>query len=92
MLMFGLKSASYCTHNVAIGSGVLKPNMSTFGADQFDDFRPKEKVLKVSYFNWWSFNTAFGTLAATLFVVYIQERFGWGLGYGISALKHFIWT
>ncbi|RZC07528.1 protein NRT1/ PTR FAMILY 5.1-like isoform X3 [Glycine soja] len=73
-------------YTIAIGSGVLKPNMSTFGADQFDDFRPKEKVLKVSYFNWWSFNTAFGTLAATLFVVYIQERFGWGLGYGISAV------
>ncbi|RDY13702.1 Protein NRT1/ PTR FAMILY 5.1, partial [Mucuna pruriens] len=73
-------------YTIAIGSGVLKPNMSTFGADQFDDFKTKEKVLKVSFFNWWSFNTAFGTLAATLFVVYIQERFGWGLGYGISAI------
>ena len=71
---------------------MLKPNMSTFGADQFNDFRPKEKVLKVSYFNWWSFNTAFGTLAATLFVVYIQERFGWGLGYGISAIGFLVAT
>ncbi|XP_027339507.1 protein NRT1/ PTR FAMILY 5.1-like [Abrus precatorius] len=71
---------------IAIGSGAVKPNMSTFGADQFDDFKPREKELKVSFFNWWSFNTACGTLAATLFVVYIQERFGWGLGYSISAI------
>ncbi|XP_020211196.1 protein NRT1/ PTR FAMILY 5.1 [Cajanus cajan] len=73
-------------YTIAIGSGVLKPNMSTFGADQFDDFKLKEKELKVSFFNWWSFNTSCGTLAATLFVVYIQERFGWGLGYGISSI------
>ncbi|KAL2339453.1 hypothetical protein Fmac_007393 [Flemingia macrophylla] len=77
-------------YTIAFGSGVLKPNMSTFGADQFDDFKPKEKVLKVSFFNWWSFNTACGTLAATLFVVYIQERFGWGLGYSISAIGFMI--
>lgn len=73
-------------YTIALGSGILKPNLSTFGADQFDDFRPKEKVLKVSFFNWWAFNTACGTLAATVFLVYIQERFGWGLGYGISAI------
>ncbi|CAJ1974578.1 unnamed protein product [Sphenostylis stenocarpa] len=79
-------------YTLALGSGVLKPNMSTFGADQFDDFKPKEKVLKVSFFNWWSFNTACGTLAATVFVVYIQERFGWGLGYGISAIGFLLGT
>ncbi|BAT79130.1 hypothetical protein VIGAN_02195200 [Vigna angularis var. angularis] len=73
-------------YTIALGSGIMKPNLSTFGADQFDDFRPNEKVLKVSFFNWWSFNTACGTLAATVFVVYIQERFGWGLGYGVSAI------
>jgi len=73
-------------YTIALGSGILKPNLSTFGADQFDDFRQKEKVFKVSFFNWWFFNTACGTLAATLFLVYIQERFGWGLGYGVSAI------
>ncbi|KAG5035968.1 Protein NRT1/ PTR FAMILY 5.1 [Glycine soja] len=79
-------------YTIAIGSGVLKPNISTFGADQFDDFSPKEKVLKVSFFNWWSFVTACGTLTATLFVVYIQETFGWGLGYGISAIGFLVAT
>ncbi|KAF1871804.1 hypothetical protein Lal_00020599 [Lupinus albus] len=72
-------------YTITIGSGAVKPNMSAFGADQFDDFNPKDKKLKVSFFNWWSFNNSFGTLVATLVVVYIQERFGWGLGYGLSA-------
>ncbi|KAJ1429777.1 Proton-dependent oligopeptide transporter family [Sesbania bispinosa] len=71
---------------IAIGSGAGKPNMLTFGADQFDDFNPKEKELKPSFFNWWAFNSVCGTLVATLFVVYIQERFGWGLGYALSAI------
>ncbi|KAJ1429778.1 Proton-dependent oligopeptide transporter family [Sesbania bispinosa] len=73
-------------HIIAIGSGAAKPNMSTFGADQFDDFNPKEQELRVSFFNWWTFNGSCGCLMATLFVVYIQERFGWGLGYGLAAI------
>jgi len=77
-------------YTIALGSGMLKPNLSTFGADQFDDSRPEERVLKVSFFNWWSFSTACGTLGATVFVVYIQERFGWGLGYGVSAIGFLI--
>ncbi|KAK8465663.1 hypothetical protein PHAVU_009G140800 [Phaseolus vulgaris] len=79
-------------YTIALGSGMLKPNLSTFGADQFDDFRPEERVLKVSFFNWWTFNTACGTLAATMFLVYIQERFGWGLGYGVSAIGFLLAT
>ncbi|XP_057416037.1 protein NRT1/ PTR FAMILY 5.1-like [Lotus japonicus] len=73
-------------YTIAIGSGAVKPNMSTFGADQFDDFKPGEKEHKVSFFNWWVFTTACGTLASTLFVVYIEEKFGWALGYAISAI------
>ncbi|KAL5974732.1 hypothetical protein ACLOJK_031403 [Asimina triloba] len=68
---------------IAIGAGGTKPNISTFGADQFDDFNPQEKVLKVSFFNWWMFSSFLGALFATLGLVYIQENLGWGLGYGI---------
>ncbi|XP_034888531.1 protein NRT1/ PTR FAMILY 5.1 isoform X2 [Populus alba] len=65
---------------VAIGAGGTKPNISTFGADQFDDYNPHEKKLKVSFFNWWMFSSFLGALFATLCLVYIQENFGWGLG------------
>ncbi|GLT38469.1 hypothetical protein SLA2020_127170 [Shorea laevis] len=70
-------------YTIAIGSGGTKPNISTFGADQFDDFDPHEKELKVSFFNWWMFSAFLGALFATLGLVYIQENLGWGLGYGI---------
>ncbi|KAF5752612.1 Major facilitator superfamily protein isoform 1 [Tripterygium wilfordii] len=71
---------------IAIGSGGTKPNISTFGADQFDDYNPQEKQLKVSFFNWWMFSTFLGALVATLGLVYIQENLGWGLGYGIPTV------
>ncbi|CAL5343716.1 unnamed protein product [Camellia sinensis] len=71
---------------IAVGAGGTKPNISTFGADQFDDFNPHEKKLKVSFFNWWMFSSLTGGLVATLGLVYIQENLGWGLGYGVPTV------
>jgi len=71
---------------IAIGAGGTKPNISTFGADQFDEFDPKEKDLKVSFFNWWMFGAFLGGLFASLGLVYIQENLGWGLGYAIPTI------
>ncbi|KAM7275937.1 hypothetical protein ACFE04_017803 [Oxalis oulophora] len=71
---------------IAIGAGGTKPNISTFGADQFDDYNPYEKELKDSFFNWWMFSSFLGALFATLGLVYIQENVGWGLGYGIPTV------
>ncbi|XP_050211061.1 protein NRT1/ PTR FAMILY 5.1 [Mercurialis annua] len=71
---------------IALGAGGTKPNISTFGADQFDDFNPNEKKPKVSFFNWWMFSSFVGALVATLCLVYIQENLGWGLGYGIPTV------
>ncbi|TYI07265.1 hypothetical protein ES332_A10G216200v1 [Gossypium tomentosum] len=73
-------------YTIAIGAGGTKPNISTFGADQFDDFNPQEKEHKVSFFNWWMFSSFLGALVATLALVYIQENLGWGLGYGIPTV------
>ncbi|XP_058207349.1 protein NRT1/ PTR FAMILY 5.1 isoform X2 [Rhododendron vialii] len=71
---------------IAVGAGGTKPNISTFGADQFDDYNPHEKTLKASFFNWWMFSSFIGALMATLALVYIQENLGWGLGYGIPTV------
>ncbi|KAJ4825309.1 hypothetical protein Tsubulata_047494 [Turnera subulata] len=77
----------YCSlYIIAIGAGGTKPNISTFGADQFDDFNHRERRLKVSFFNWWMFSSFLGALIATLGLVYIQENNGWGLGYGIPTV------
>ncbi|XP_031396398.1 protein NRT1/ PTR FAMILY 5.2-like isoform X2 [Punica granatum] len=71
---------------LAIGTGGTKPNISTIGADQFDDFDPKEKSHKISFFNWWMFSIFFGTLFANTVLVYIQDNVGWALGYGLPTL------
>ncbi|CAN6486180.1 unnamed protein product [Victoria cruziana] len=71
---------------VALGTGGTKPNISTMGADQFDEFEPKERKQKLSFFNWWMFSIFFGTLFANTFLVYIQDNVGWSLGYGIPTI------
>ncbi|CAN1144961.1 Protein NRT1/ PTR FAMILY 5.2 [Linum perenne] len=71
---------------LAIGTGGTKPNISTIGADQFDDFEPKEKAHKLSFFNWWMFSIFFGTLFANTVLVYIQDNVGWSVGYGLPTL------
>ncbi|XVF38508.1 hypothetical protein REPUB_Repub20aG0108000 [Reevesia pubescens] len=73
-------------YTLAIGTGGTKPNISTIGADQFDDFHPKEKAHKLSFFNWWMFSIFFGTLFANTVLVYIQDTVGWTLGYGLPTL------
>ncbi|CAN6822920.1 unnamed protein product [Brassica oleracea] len=73
-------------YTIAIGAGGTKPNISTFGADQFDDYSIRERKQKDSFFNWWTFSSFSGALFATLGLVYIQENLGWGLGYGIPTL------
>ncbi|KAM3314642.1 hypothetical protein ACQJBY_033445 [Aegilops geniculata] len=37
---------------MAIGAGGIKPCVSSFGADQFDDGVPAERLKKNSFFNW----------------------------------------
>lgn len=72
-------------YTLAIGTGGTKPNISTIGADQFDEHDPKEKGHKLSFFNWWMFSIFFGTLFANTVLVYIQDNVGWTLGYGLPA-------
>ncbi|KAK7356635.1 hypothetical protein VNO80_15910 [Phaseolus coccineus] len=73
-------------YTLAVGTGGTKPNISTIGADQFDDFHPKEKFHKLSFFNWWMFSIFFGTLFANSVLVYIQDNVGWTLGYALPTL------
>ncbi|KAL3634444.1 hypothetical protein CASFOL_021498 [Castilleja foliolosa] len=73
-------------YTLALGTGGTKPNISTIGADQFDEFEPKEKAHKLSFFNWWMFSIFFGTLFANTVLVYIQDNVGWTLGYGLPTI------
>jgi dipeptide/tripeptide permease len=71
---------------IAFGAGGTKPNISTIGADQFDEFDPKEKLQKASFFNWWIFTVFCGRLFADSFLIYIQDRVGFTVGYMIPTV------
>ncbi|OVA10972.1 Proton-dependent oligopeptide transporter family [Macleaya cordata] len=71
---------------IALGTGGIKPCVSSFGADQFDDTDPSERVRKGSFFNWFYFSINIGALISSSFLVWVQDNLGWGLGFGIPTL------
>ncbi|CAM0956852.1 unnamed protein product [Alopecurus aequalis] len=73
-------------YTIALGHGGTKPNISTIGADQFDDFDPVEKLHKLSFFNWWMFTIFLGILFSTTVLVYLQDSVSWSIGYGVPTL------
>eukprot|EP00262_Sarcandra_glabra_P012222 TRINITY_DN3106_c0_g2_i3.p1 TRINITY_DN3106_c0_g2~~TRINITY_DN3106_c0_g2_i3.p1 ORF type:complete len:585 (+),score=97.19 TRINITY_DN3106_c0_g2_i3:144-1898(+) len=71
---------------MALGTGGIKPCVSSFGADQFDDTNPTERMKKGSFFNWFYFSINIGALISSSLIVWIQDNAGWGLGFGIPTL------
>ncbi|GAV68528.1 LOW QUALITY PROTEIN: PTR2 domain-containing protein [Cephalotus follicularis] len=71
---------------IALGTGGIKPCVSSFGADQFDDSDEAEKKKKSSFFNWFYFSINIGALFASSVLVWIQTNVGWGWGFGIPAV------
>ncbi|KAG7946839.1 hypothetical protein I3843_14G063200 [Carya illinoinensis] len=71
---------------IALGTGGIKPCVSSYGADQFDDNDEVEKKSKGSFFNWFYFSINIGALIASSVLVYIQDHVGWGWGFGIPAV------
>ncbi|KDO53231.1 hypothetical protein CISIN_1g008792mg [Citrus sinensis] len=71
---------------IALGTGGIKPCVSSFGADQFDDYDEAEKKKKSSFFNWFYFSINIGALVAASCLVWIQTNVGWGWGFGIPAV------
>ena len=71
---------------VALGTGGIKANVSSFGADQFDDGDPAEVAAKSRYFNAFYFTINIGALIASLVVVNVQASVSWLVGYTIPAV------
>ncbi|KAF7827556.1 protein NRT1/ PTR FAMILY 8.3-like [Senna tora] len=83
--------AQYCVfffglYLIALGTGGIKPCVSSFGADQFDDTDPDERIKKGSFFNWFYFSINIGAIVSGSLIVWIQDNAGWGLGFGIPAV------
>eukprot|EP00249_Psilotum_nudum_P022039 c28351_g2_i1 orf=179-2056(-) len=71
---------------IALGTGGIKPCVSSFGADQFDESDPVEKKHKSSFFNWFYFSINVGALISSSVLVYIQDNVSWAWGFGIPAV------
>ncbi|XWS67200.1 hypothetical protein CRYUN_Cryun05aG0267400 [Craigia yunnanensis] len=71
---------------IALGTGGIKPRVSYFGADQFDESGEAEKKKKSSFFNWFYFSINIGALVAASILVWIQTNVGWAWGFGIPAV------
>eukprot|EP01041_Mallomonas_annulata_P006536 gene6536-13231_t len=80
---------------IAIGSGGIKPNVSTMGADQFDTRYPQDIREKESFFNWFYWSINLGALISYTLVSYICQfgveglggvRWGFFVGYTIPAV------
>ncbi|KQK02639.1 protein NRT1/ PTR FAMILY 8.2 [Brachypodium distachyon] len=71
---------------IALGTGGIKPCVSSFGADQFDEHDALERRSKSSFFNWFYFSINIGALVASSVLVYVQTHVGWSWGFGIPAV------
>ncbi|KAJ7546235.1 hypothetical protein O6H91_08G031400 [Diphasiastrum complanatum] len=71
---------------IALGTGGIKPCVSSFGADQFDDEDPAERKKKTSFFNWFYFSINVGALVSSSVLVYIQDNVSWAWGFGVPAV------
>jgi peptide/histidine transporter 3/4 len=71
---------------IAFGTGGIKPCVSSFGADQFDETDNTEKEKKSSFFNWFYLSINIGALIASSVLVWIQMNVGWNWGFGIPAV------
>ncbi|KAK3014973.1 hypothetical protein RJ639_010330 [Escallonia herrerae] len=70
---------------VALGSGCLKPNIISHGANQFrkDDAKQSKKLS--TYFNYAYFAFCTGELFALTLLVWVQTHSGMDVGFGVSA-------
>ncbi|ESQ49945.1 hypothetical protein EUTSA_v10020393mg [Eutrema salsugineum] len=89
---------------VSIGLGVLNPSLQAFGADQLDheldkdseselpsgDQKDVKATRKTQFFQWWYFGVCTGSLMGVTVMAYIQDTFGWVLGFAIPGIAMFL--
>ena len=66
---------------IALGTGGIKPNVCTLGADQFEDRISEEKEAKESFFSWFYFSINSGAAIAYIVISYICQ-YGAGVEHG----------
>ncbi|KAK6788981.1 hypothetical protein RDI58_012780 [Solanum bulbocastanum] len=71
----------------SVGAGFVRPCSIMFGADQLEQKgNPENKKIVESYFNWYYASTGVATMIAVTVIIYIQDRFGWQIGFGVPVI------
>lgn len=71
---------------ISIGAGCVRPCSIAFGADQVNNGEnPNNERVLDSFFQWYYASTGLATVIALTLVVYIQDQFGWLIGFGVPA-------
>ncbi|KAK1551183.1 hypothetical protein Q3G72_031590 [Acer saccharum] len=73
---------------MSIGAGGIRASSAPFGADQLikgDNNLNIAGVLQ-SYFGWYSVSITVSYIVAVTCIVYIQDHFGWTVGFGIPVV------
>ncbi|XVF44311.1 hypothetical protein PTKIN_Ptkin02bG0110000 [Pterospermum kingtungense] len=70
----------------AFGAAGIRPCVSSFGADQFDERSKDYKTLLDRFFNFFYLSVTIGAIVAFTLVVYIQIERGWGAAFGSLAI------
>ncbi|MFS7952093.1 putative proton-dependent oligopeptide transporter family, PTR2 family proton/oligopeptide symporter [Helianthus anomalus] len=68
---------------VALGTGGVKPNVPSFGADQHDENDEKELSYKYTFFNFFFLSIKVGALLGLTIMVYIEQEKGYAWGFGL---------
>ncbi|XP_008445024.2 protein NRT1/ PTR FAMILY 1.2-like isoform X2 [Cucumis melo] len=71
---------------MSIGSGCLQASYLAFGADQLYRKNKSKSGILDNYFNICYISAALGTLVGMSCIVYIQDRMGWGMGFGVPVV------
>ncbi|XP_048495722.1 protein NRT1/ PTR FAMILY 1.2 isoform X2 [Beta vulgaris subsp. vulgaris] len=85
IFQFTLLASSFAL--MSIGAGGIRSSSLAFGADQLltrDDLG-NAGILE-RFFNWYYFAASAAVVVALTLVVYIQEQFGWKVGFGVPVM------
>ncbi|KAF7136053.1 hypothetical protein RHSIM_Rhsim08G0062400 [Rhododendron simsii] len=88
-------SLFWSLYMISLGQGGYNPSLQAFGADQLE---MDEEILPCSskndeisdkkslFFQWWYFGICSGSLLGVSLMAYVQDTFGWGLGFAIPTI------
>ncbi|XP_021905412.1 protein NRT1/ PTR FAMILY 5.9 [Carica papaya] len=78
---------------ISLGQGGYNPSLQAFGTDQLDndeelpsDTADQKSTKKSLFFQWWYFGVCTGSLLGVTLMAYIQDTFGWVLGFAIPTI------